>query len=503
MNRILDDVAELKGGFAFKSKDYSDNGRFILRTVNIGGDGRITKEGATYIPEGLAPEYERFELQNHDTLFVMVGATLGKVGYVAQEDLPALLNQNMWVIRSRNEEVCDPRFLNYWFRSVVGSTLQWASGSARGFVRRDDYRNIPFPEFDIEEQRQTATVLAALDDKIALNRKLNETLEGMARALFQSWFVDFDPVKAKLAAVRHGRDPERACMAALSGKLRIAPGKPKLGTPTSPSASVKEKADGDVGAPRGLPTAEELDTAIGEIESLSPSQQENLAQTASHFPANFQESELGLVPEGWEASEIGKEVSIFGGATPSTKEEKFWDGENAWATPKDLSGIPSKVLISTDRQITDEGVKKISSGQLPVGTVLMSSRAPVGYLAQATIPISINQGFIAMVCDNKLPNSYVLLWAEAVMEEIKSNASGSTFAEISKKAFRPIRVIVPSTAVLETFSQTVSGFYLQITSNEHQSRTLAELRDTLLPKLLSGELTVGEASNTVEAAVES
>lgn len=87
------------------------------------------------------------------------------------------------------------------------------------------------------------------------------------------------------------------------------------------------------------------------------------------------------------------------------------------------------------------------------------------------------------------------------MEEIKSNASGSTFAEISKKAFRPIRVLVPCTAVVETFDQTVSGFYLHITSHEHQSRTLTDLRDTLLPKLLSGELSVGEAASKTEEAL--
>ncbi|NBB79280.1 MAG: restriction endonuclease subunit S [Verrucomicrobia bacterium] len=347
----------------------------------------------------------------------------------------------------------------------------------------DAIAHVPIPVPEIEEQERIIDSYFGIHDKIALNRKLNETLEEMARALFQSWFVDFDPVKAKLAAVRNGSDPERACMAALSGKLRIAPGKPKSDTLAAQ-----------------LPTAEELDTAIAALDTLSPAQLEKLAQTAAHFPADFEDSELGLVPEGWKASEIGNEVSIYGGATPSTKEEKFWDGDYAWATPKDLSGIPSKVLISTQRRITDQGVAKISSGQLPAGSVLMSSRAPVGYLALATAPISINQGFIAMVCDKKLPNSYVLLWAEAVMDEIKSKASGSTFAEISKKAFRPIQLVVPNKSILTSFDQIVTGFYRDITLDERQTRTLAELRDTLLPKLLSGELSVGEIQSAAEIA---
>lgn len=341
-------------------------------------------------------------------------------------------------------------------------------------LNRDNAHALKIRIPDSEKSRKDLVEpLKIIDDKIVLNRKLNETLEEMARTFFQSWFVDFDPVKAKLSAIRHGRDPEKACMAAISGKLRIPTGKPKHDTLDDQ-----------------LSTTEELDAAIAKLDTLSEAQRNKLAQTSTHFPASFQESERGLIPKGWEVDEIGKEVSVFGGATPSTKEKRFWNGENAWATPKDLSGLPSKVLISTERQITNEGVAKISSGQLPVGTVLMSSRAPVGYLALATIPISINQGFIAIVCDKKLPNTFILLWAESVMEDIKSNASGSTFAEISKKAFRPIQVIIPDRTILSLFDQTVSVIYQEITSNEHQSRTLAQLRDMLLPKLLSGELNV-------------
>src|SRR5262249_53662227 len=96
----LCDVADLSGGFAFKSEQYTPTGHFVLRTINIGDDGSITREGATFISEREAEEYRQFALREHDTLFVMVGATLGKIGYVRASDLPALLNQNMWVIRA-------------------------------------------------------------------------------------------------------------------------------------------------------------------------------------------------------------------------------------------------------------------------------------------------------------------------------------------------------------------------------------------------------------------
>ncbi|MBI4515414.1 MAG: restriction endonuclease subunit S [Deltaproteobacteria bacterium] len=198
----LSDLAELSGGFAFKSGDYALSGRFVLRTLNIADDCSINRNDAVYIPEDLCPAYSRFELKPDDTLFVMVGATLGKVGFVRGKDLPALLNQNMWLIRARPEKAC-ARFVHYAFRHAVKESLGWASGSARDFVRRDDYRNLKIPAPPLPEQRAIAHILGTLDDKIELNRRMNETLEGMARALFQSWFVDFDPVRAKLA----GRDP--------------------------------------------------------------------------------------------------------------------------------------------------------------------------------------------------------------------------------------------------------------------------------------------------------
>ncbi len=198
----LRDVANLSGGYAFKSTQYSDNGRFVLRTVNIRDDYSITKDGAVFIPEAEASEYERFALQDKDTLFVMVAATLGKVGLVRENILPALLNQNMWVIRAIDGKI-DPAFLHYLFRELSKIPLSWVSGSARSFLRRDDVRNLEFSLPSDTEQRAIASVLYALDDKIELNRRMNETLERQARAIFKDWFVDFGPTCAKM----EGRKP--------------------------------------------------------------------------------------------------------------------------------------------------------------------------------------------------------------------------------------------------------------------------------------------------------
>jgi len=159
------------------------------------------------------------------------------------------------------------------------------------------------------------------------------------------------------------------------------------------------------------------------------------------------------------------------------------------------------ILLSTDRKITDKGLDKISSGLLPVGTVLLSSRAPVGYLALSAIPTAINQGFIAMVCDGPLPPLYVFHWTQSVMDEIKNRASGTTFPEISKTAFRPIKVCVPPKPILDSFSTVVEPLFCKLTSNIKETLLLATLRDYLLPKLLSGEVRVTDAENIIKEAL--
>ena len=212
-------------------------------------------------------------------------------------------------------------------------------------------------------------------------------------------------------------------------------------------------------------------------------------EIADLFPDRLVDSELGEIPEGWEVSEIGAEVDAVGGATPSTKEPAYWDGgHHHWATPKDLSKLLSPVLLETERKITDAGAQKISSGLLPPGAVLLSSRAPIGYLAITEVPTAINQGFIAMICRKRLPALYVLWWCYQNLEHIKDISGGSTFAEISKKAFRPLPVAVPPKTVMGVYDATSTSLHERVVSNTRESALLGSLRDALLPKLVSGDV---------------
>jgi len=209
------------------------------------------------------------------------------------------------------------------------------------------------------------------------------------------------------------------------------------------------------------------------------------------LPTRFVDSEIGPVPEGWEVKPIGDVVTVKGGGTPSTKNPIYWDGgEHCWATPKDMSRLCYPVLLDTERRITAAGVNKISSGILPVGTVLMSSRAPVGYLAIAGVPTAINQGFIAMLCDGPLPPTYVFNWALTSMDSIKSHASGTTFAEISKKNFRPLPIVVPAPDMITAYQQAADPLFQLLTACVKENEMLAKIRDFLLPKLLSGKVRV-------------
>ena len=220
------------------------------------------------------------------------------------------------------------------------------------------------------------------------------------------------------------------------------------------------------------------------------------AATAALFPSEFEDSELGPIPKGWHVEQIGEMVRCLGGATPSTKDETFWQvGVHHWATPKDLSGLSSPVLIDTDRKITDTGLSKISSGLLPAGALLLSSRAPIGYLAIAAMPTAINQGFIAMPPGGKLSPVFMLFWCKENMELIKQSANGSTFMEISKKVFRPLLACRPSPEVLAAFEGTIGAVVARIIENERQIRTLTDLLDTLLPRLISGRLRPPEVAS--------
>jgi type I restriction enzyme S subunit len=218
----------------------------------------------------------------------------------------------------------------------------------------------------------------------------------------------------------------------------------------------------------------------------------------AELPRELYDSPLGSLPLGWQHVPIGQLVTVAGGGTPSTKVSEYWEGgEHAFCTPKDLSRISSPVLLDTERHLTRLGVEKISSGQLPVGTVVLSSRAPIGYLAITDTPVSVNQGIIAMH-SQEVPSAYILLWSEWNMDIIESRSGGSTFAEISKRSFKEIPALKPDGLTLAAFDSATRPLFDLMVSNERESDTLAFIRDSILPRLVSGEIRVSGAEGLID-----
>lgn len=372
-----------------------------------------------------------------------------KIGRMTQDTVKLIFKKEVskdyfyWLLRT-------PQYRKYCRSRATGTTNLGLS--------REDFFNFPVPALD-SKKKSLVTILEACESKITLNTQINQTLEQMAQALFKSWFIDFDPV--------------------IDNALEA--GNP-IPEPLTEHAARRQAiwTDNET-APVRLPL-----------------------ETRRLFPDRFEEDGvLGWVPAGWKAKPVGDVIEIVGGGTPKTGNHEFWkDGHHAFCTPKDMSNLDCKLLLQTERHLTNAGVQKISSGQLPTGTVLMSSRAPIGYLAIGKIPISVNQGIIALKPNDVFDSEFLLFWLDANREQVKSRANGSTFLEISKKNFRNIPFLMPSDNVCTEFGRIAKSYMDVSTSFKKQVVSLTQLRDTLLPKLLSGELQLPEAEAAVDTALE-
>ena len=373
----------------------------------------------------------------------------GTVGALAQLRREMTFNQTCYAILPKDG--LDNDFLYWALKGTLSEMRSLTYGTVFETITRRTFDSWRIPVPPLPEQRAIAHILGTLDDKIELNRRTNETLEGMARALFQSWFVDFDLVRAKAALRRHAPDP-------ITPPLRGSRG-------------------------------DSVDHARAYLDAMDPA-------IAALFPDRFVDSALGAIPAGWEVKTLGEVVEVVGGTTPSTKVAEYWDGgKHNWATPRDLSSLSTPVLLDTERKITDAGLDKVGSGLLPPGTLLLSSRAPIGYLAISEKPVAVNQGFIAMPPGDMASSQFLLYWCSTFHDEIINHANGSTFLEISKGNFRRIPLVLPDKEVMTTFDNYARQFHQRIVSDERESRALAALRDALLPRLVSGALRVGHPTS--------
>ncbi|END1269928.1 restriction endonuclease subunit S [Escherichia coli] len=455
----ISDGCTFISGYAFKSKDFTGIGHPVIKIKNI-QDGFVILEDSQCVDSKTVEGLNKFKLNNGDILIAMTGqGSVGRVGRLTFDGKKTpYLNQRV------GKFIADEKKLNISYLYYILTTQQYqnilfnnASGSGQPNLSPAVIQStlIPYPEYHL--QCEIAKILDTINNRIIKSYAINITLEQMSQTLFKSWFVDFDPV------IDNALDAGNPIQETLQTRAKLR-------------QKVRNSADF-----KPLPA---------EIRSL--------------FPSEFEETELGWVPKGWNISLAGEEFIIKGGSTPSTANKDFWiNGTIHWTSPKDLTGNQSKVLLDTAKKITPLGLTKISSGLLPVNTVLMSSRAPVGYLAISKVPMAINQGYIAIPSAKHLSPEYTIYWLDNIMDDIKGMAGGTTFAEISKSAFKTIKLLIPSSDIITEFSRITRNHFDMVVQNTKEIDSLTNLRDTLLPKLISGELSLEDLpdlSTDTEAA---
>lgn len=228
--------------------------------------------------------------------------------------------------------------------------------------------------------------------------------------------------------------------------------------------------------------------AIDDKIALNAKINDNLEQQAATY---FQELFINNANPVWQISTISDLGTVVGGSTPSkTKPEYYTNNGIAWITPKDLSINKSKFISHGENDITELGLKNSSATVMPKGTVLFSSRAPIGYIAIASNEVTTNQGFKSVIPYSEIGTAFVYFFLKHSLPVIESAASGSTFKEISGSAMKNIPAIIPDRNTLDQFNSFCAPIFAQQKILEEQNHSLAMLRDSLLPKLMSGAIDI-------------
>ena len=387
-------------GSQLKASAYVPNGIPTVMPANL-VDFRISEEGIARISREDHQRLSKHHLRPGDIVYGRRGE-IGRHALVTEKENGWLCGTGCLRIRFGDAEV-EPRYVSYYLRQpeVIQMILGMAVGTTMPNLNTTIVKSIPLRLPPLPVQRRIVQILGRLDDKIEVNRRINRTLEDMARALYRHWFVDFGPFQ-----------------------------------------------DGE-----------------------------------------FVESELGLIPKGWEVSTLGAECQVVSGGTPSTKVPEYWEeGDILWATPTDMTSLKAPVIFDTTRKITQSGLENSSAKMLPPGSVLMSSRATLGVAAINYAPISTNQGFKSMIPGPRVNAPYLLLYIQHNQNEILNRASGTTFMEINTRNFKALKILIPPSEVMRAFDAIVGKYYDQIYAHERENVHLSATRDYLLPRLLSGEV---------------
>ncbi|ASF99288.1 restriction endonuclease subunit S [Vibrio anguillarum] len=462
----LGEYAKVQGGFAYKSKDFIGASEYrVLKIKNV-RFGTIDYSEPAFVPKNIAESTINWKLKEGDILISMTGSgpnapqsLVGRVARVWKNEPDAWFNQRVGRINLVDNKKIHPDFIFYWLSLPQNQDFLVAnsSGSAnQANISGKTIESLPTPIVDYEISSAIAKIARELDEKIILNTQINQTLEQIAQAIFKSWFVDFDPVKAKIEALAAGGNADDAELAAM-----------------------------------GVISAKTLDE-LNSLKASNPEQFNKLAQTATLFPAAMQDSELGEIPEGWEVSDIAScTTELRRGISPKYIEE-------GGVLVINQKCIRNHTIDFSLARRNDSSKRKVDGREIVIGDVLVNSTgvgtlgrlAPIRFLNETTVADS----HVTVVRANttKISKSFLaglMLTNEAYIEASGAGSTGQT--ELRKQVLEDIKFVKPLSAVDRLFDEIVSNFNAQIAELEKQRVTLSLTRDALLPKLLSGEL-VGE-----------
>ena len=425
----LDDVCVAIVDCEHKTAPKAADGHPSIRTTDI-KNGRIDFGTANRVSEDTYRRWTKRRQPMPGDLILAREAPVGEVGLIPEGVFPVLGQRTVLLSPDRDRVV--PRYLHYLLlsRGLQHEIEIRSAGSTVHHLNMKDIRELRLPQLpDLSVQQEIAATLGALDDKIEVNRRMAATLEEMARALYRSWFVDFDPVHAKA----QGRAPAH------------------------------------------------VDPA-----------------TAALFPARFGDDGL---PEGWARVPLLELIEIIGGGTPKTKIEEYWGGRIPWYSVVDAPVGGDIFVHDTEKTITEKGLENSAARLVPMGATILSARGTVGKLAMAGREMAFNQSCYAIRARQPRRDAFVFFTLQNAVERLKSMAHGSVFSTITRNTFQGLEVAYPSNASLQAFEDASSSLLMRMHSLGLENRTLAALRDALLPKLMSGELRVREAEVQVKEAV--
>ncbi|HAY1656488.1 TPA: restriction endonuclease subunit S [Escherichia coli] len=409
----------------------------LQRGFDLPQDKRIKGDIPVIASTGIVGYHNEEKVQAPGVVIGRSGS-IGGGQYITNNFWP--LNTTLWVKDFKGHH---PRFVYYLLKSIDFS--QFNVGSGVPTLNRNHLSGVLVADTSYSYEKEVSNVIGILDDKINLNKKINQTLEQMSQTLFKSWFVDFDPV------IDNALDAGNPIPEALQSRAELR-------------QKVRNSADF-----KPLPA---------EIRSL--------------FPSEFEETELGWVPKGWKIDNIGGlSDKIFSGGTPSTSTEEYWNGALNWFSSGETRNA---LIIETEKKITATGVKNSSTRLSVAGDILIASAGQGhtrGQTSLNTIDTYINQ---SVVCIRPIKPSYST-WlyfnlSSRYTEMRAISDSHSIRGSLTTKLISSMKVASPTDELISLFDINCSVFISKIKNNLELSRELKKLRDTLLPKLISGELSL-------------